>query len=56
MREDDNNIVYKNFSPTKYASNIEVLNEKGFNINSHPTDWFNIFYPLNRKNRHTHKM
>ena len=43
IRDGGNNIVYEKSLSTQYAANIEVLNGKFININSHPTDWSNIF-------------
>ena len=43
MRDDSNNIVYRNILSTQYSVNIEVLNGKGIIIKYHPEDWFKVF-------------
>ena len=42
MRYSGNNILYEKALSNQSAANIEVLNGKFININSHPTGWFTI--------------
>ena len=52
MKDNSNNILYENFLSNQSASNIEVLNVKVDNVNSHIIDWLTFFFVKSKIKAH----
>ena len=49
FRKDRNgNFIYKKQPTTETVPNLEYLFTKGIGLESHPADWFELFFPRNR--------
>ena len=49
FRKDRNgNFIYKKQPTTETVPNLEYLFTKGIRLESHPADWFKLFFPRNQ--------
>ena len=49
MRDYDGNFLYEVTNYTDTVPNINALHARGISIDSHPSEWSNLFLPIYKK-------